>query len=154
MHTINLDGRFKPFGEGHSSDRSTPFPSGAEVNFCLDAAELPKEVRITCRIRNSDDFLRLLMATDACRRLGAREIHVFIPCLPYARQDRVCNEGEAFSLKVIAEILNAQKYGSVTMFDVHSDVAAAVIDKAVIINNHGFVAKVLADKSGYIIVSP
>lgn len=154
MFTINLDSRFQPFGAGNAQDISRPFPSKVEVNFKLDVSELPKEILITTRLNTSDDVFKLLLATDACKRLGAKEIHVFIPYLPYARQDRVCDKGEAFSLKVFAQLLNAQGYASVKMFDVHSDISSALIENSIVVSNESFVANVLADKSEYVIVSP
>jgi ribose-phosphate pyrophosphokinase len=89
MFVINLDKSFTPYGEGHAHDVSRQFPSGAEVNIQLDVQELPERVLITTRIRGSDDIMKLLLATDACKRLGATKITVLIPYLPYARQDRV-----------------------------------------------------------------
>lgn len=154
MFIINLDQGFAPYGEGDAKDISRPFPSGAEVNFKANVSSLPKEVMITSRIRSSDDVMKLFLATDACRRLGAKDIHVFLPYIPYGRQDRVCAEGEAFSLKVFANLVNAQGYASVTMFDVHSDVTPAVINNSVVITNEQFVSKVLEGKSNYVIVAP
>jgi ribose-phosphate pyrophosphokinase len=154
MITINIDPNFQPFGKSAAHDVSRPFPSGAEINVQLDVQELPREVRLTCRLRNSDDIMKLLMTTDACRRLGASDIHLFLPYLPYARQDRVCNDGEALSLKVFADLLNLQNYASVTMFDVHSDVSPMAVLNSRTINNHKFVQQVLQDKHDYVIVSP
>ena len=96
------------------------------------------------------------MATDACRRAGAKDIHLFIPYLPYARQDRACSRGEAFALKVFADLLNGQEYASVTIFDPHSDVAPALIERSVVIDNTAFVAAVLSGKSDsdYRLVAP
>jgi ribose-phosphate pyrophosphokinase len=154
MFKINLDKDFAPCGEGNAHDVSRAFPSGVEANFKLSVTNVPKEVLITARISSHADLMRILLATDACRRLGAEDIHLFIPYVPYARQDRVCDQGEAFSLKVFAQILNAQQYKQVMMFDVHSEVAPALINNAVVIRNERFIASVLRDKQNYVIVSP
>ncbi len=154
MFTINLTPTFMPYGEGQAHDISRPFPSGVEVNFQLDIVDLPEEVRLTTRIQSSNDLVRLLMATDAVKRAGAKKLTVFVASFPYARQDRVCNPGEAFSLKVIADIINAQKYEQVIMFDPHSDVTPAVIENSAVITNVAFVKKVLEGRTGYKLVSP
>jgi ribose-phosphate pyrophosphokinase len=154
MFVINLDKSFTPYGEGHAHDVSRQFPSGAEVNIQLDVQELPERVLITTRIRGSDDIMKLLLATDACKRLGATKITVLIPYLPYARQDRVVRKGEAFSLKVFASLINAQGYEEVQVFDPHSLVALALIDRIKVIDSNVFVAKVLEHKENYILVAP
>ncbi len=154
MFIINLTDGFAPMGEGGARDISRPFPSGAEVNFRLDAEEVPEDVLLTIRMTNSDEVMRLLMATDAVRRLGARRVSVFISYLPYARQDRVCSPGEAFSLEVLAAIINSQDYERVTMFDPHSPVAPALIKRSRSISNVAFAKKVLEGKKGYVILSP
>jgi ribose-phosphate pyrophosphokinase len=154
MDTINLDPNFRPFGKSLTEDISRPFPSGAEVNFRLGSTALPKEIRLTARIRSSDEIMRLLFATDACKRAGAKELHLFIPYLPYARQDRVCNEGESFALKVFANVVNDCGFASVTMFDPHSDVSGGVVTNALVLNNHAFVKVALKGSQDYYLVSP
>src|SRR6266581_8938036 len=76
--------------------------SGGEVQVSLDSSnshglEHCNGIYIDARIRNSDDVMTLLMLTDALRRMVSvnTPIHLQIPYIPYARQDRVCNFGEA-----------------------------------------------------------
>lgn len=96
-----------------------------------------KLARIVAHIRSSDDLMELLLLTDAVRRYYTKRgcynlpIDLELPYLPYARQDRVCVEGEAFSLKVFCDIINAQKYRSVKIWDCHSDVGLALLDNVV-----------------------
>lgn len=78
---------------------------------------------------SSDDVMALLLTTDALRRhYPHSELGLCIPYVPYARQDRVCNEGEALSMTVFAKLLNSQNYKYVNIFDPHSAVAVATID--------------------------
>jgi ribose-phosphate pyrophosphokinase len=86
------------------------------------------DARVTC----SEDFMRLLVLTDAVRRQNPREIHLFIPYFPGARQDRA-QRGEALTAKVYADIINAQKYDSVTVVDPHSDVVPALVERCHVI---------------------
>lgn len=104
--------------------------SGGEVHVRI--AQTPDEVaRVTARVRSSADFMEMLMVTDALRRRGCSQIHLVIPYLPYARQDRVCAIGEALSLRVVCDIINAQNYASVTVWDAHSDTALALLDRVI-----------------------
>lgn len=110
------------------------FPGG-EVGVKLDTgnlrylhAEAPWQT-ITARIRSSNDFMELVMATDALSRLDDTPIRLFMPYVPYGRQDRVCVPGESFSLKAFASIINGLGFQRVTVVDPHSGVTEAVFDR-------------------------
>lgn len=155
MQILNLDKAFAPFGAGTISYKSFMFPSGVEVGFRIESQIVHDEpVLITARLTSSDDLMVLLNATDALRRFEIEDIHLFLPFVPYARQDRVAVSGEAFSLDVFARIINAQGYKSVRIFDPHSDVTPALIHRSVILRNHKFVKMALDDMENFQIVSP
>ncbi len=132
------------------------FPDGA-LGFKLDhenhrfrATSLVQfnrdDITIVARIKSSEDVMELIMATDALRRWtnGEIEIRLALPCCPYQRQDRLCVPGEAFSLKVFADLINAQGYKSVHVFDPHSDVLGAVIDRVRIIKQETIIGQFAA----------
>lgn len=153
MTILNLKPGFAPYGSGATHiDRSRIY-SGGEVDLRI-SGEVARETTITTRLNSSADLVELLMAADAVRSLGAEKVHVFFPYLPYARQDRVMERGEAFSLRVFADLVNAQDFASVTVFDAHSDVGPALIRRLENLKNHAFVEKVLDGKHNYVIVSP
>ena len=106
--------------------------NGGEEYIKVDLV-LEKEVIIETILDSSSEIMKLLMLTDALRRKGVEEITLLMPYVPYARQDRVCNAGEALSIKVFADIINNQMYDKVVIFDPHSDVAGALIDNVVIV---------------------
>jgi ribose-phosphate pyrophosphokinase len=56
-----------------------------------------------------------------------------MPYVPYARQDRVCNKGEAHGAKVFCELINTLNFDKVTILDPHSDVVGAVLNNVKII---------------------
>ena len=157
---INLDENFKPFGDEFTEleYEKFSFPSGCEphIKIVEKAWMLTSghEVIITTRIKSSEDLIILLLATDALKRLGFTYIKLFIPYLPFARQDRVMVTGEPLSIKVLANIINSQQYTKVAVYDVHSEVALALINNCDAISNHNFIKKVLKDKEDYYIVSP
>lgn len=87
---------------------------------------------IVLNFKGNDDLINLLLLTDAIRRRWPSpntSIELHMPYLPYARQDRVCSPGESLSVKVIADLINAQGYSSVVCKDLHSEVAVALIDR-------------------------
>ncbi len=96
---------------------------------------VPDSIKVFTRLNNSDDILQLLMAIDALKAQFANvPLYLTAPYLPYARQDRRCYPGEAFGLKVMAELLNALNCAQITLFDVHSPVAFEHINNLVSIS--------------------
>ena len=101
--------------------------AGGEVYVNIVPEIVPINVAIYARLDNSNEVMKLFMLTDALRRRGATHITLTCPYLPYARQDRECAVGDAFGLKVFADMLNAQNYTAVKVMDTHSDVAKQLI---------------------------
>ncbi|WP_051376739.1 ribose-phosphate diphosphokinase [Burkholderia sp. WSM2232] len=108
------------------------FPGG-EMHVTVDTSVPADELLITAHLPDSAAVMTLLMATDALRRayMGA-PVALRMPYVPYARQDRVANVGEALSAKVFCDLINAQRYARVTIEDPHSDVVAALLERVVI----------------------
>ena len=87
------------------------FPGG-EINVSLPEI-IPIDIAkysINAKVHNSDDILTLLLlknALDNHFKCNFSPIykHLYLPYLPYSRQDRICNPKEAFSLK--KSLLNA-----------------------------------------------
>ena len=102
-----------------------------------------EEVLIIQRIQQSGEFMLLLLATDALRQSGYRKISTLLPYFPAARQDRVMVPGEPLSLKIYSQIINAQNYERVIIFDPHSDVAPALLNNVQVARNDSFIRTVL-----------
>lgn len=111
----------------------------------IEAFDRSKDaILIEAFLRSSDDIFRLLLVTDALRcMLGEVSISVSLPYLPYGRQDRVCYPGEAFSLAVMASLINTQRYDEVVLFDPHSPKAAELIERVRIIDTLEYVRQVV-----------
>jgi len=138
---LHLDPSFTPFGPSIVYE-SFVF-SGGEPHIKIQEEATIEEITITHRLNSFNDLGLLLVATDALRRMGVQKIHAFIPYFPAARQDRVMVAGEALSVKVYADIINAQGYASVTVFDPHSEVTPALLNHVVVIPNYDFVKQCL-----------
>lgn len=96
---------------------------------------------IVARIKDSNDVMRLLNAVDALRRFDPTPIRLFMPYLPYSRQDRVCNEGESFALGVFANLINSMNFERVTIADPHSDVSPALINNVRVLSQIDIIGK-------------
>lgn len=82
----------------------------------------------------NDMLFDIAQAVDVVRSINsAAIIRLFIPYLPYARQDRRMTKHDAFSLKVFGNLLNSLKINTIMCFDAHSDVAAGIIDNLIVI---------------------
>lgn len=87
-----------------------------------------KEKVIVAQIQNSEDFFCLALIQDALKNISKDKITLFLSYVPYARQDRICDKGEAFSLKVFANLLNSLNFEQIYILDPHSDVTPALIN--------------------------
>jgi len=100
--------------------------SGGELH--IDLSYLPEKCynwSLLARLQSSDDIMHLFLLVDALERryegvLGS----ITIPYLPYARQDRVCAEGQHFGLDVIAKLLSTIKH-KIKVYDPHSEVTSS-----------------------------
>jgi len=104
------------------------FPGG-ECQIKLPVGEIGYTAEVLAILNSSDDILSLLLVVDAVRRAQpVTRILLTIPYFPYARQDRVCNPGEALSLKVMADLINGLHCHRVIILDPHSDVTPALLN--------------------------
>jgi ribose-phosphate pyrophosphokinase len=153
-----LDGR-----QPRTSISVMTFPGG-EVGVNINTGSLDawnpqaanvKYIDLFAKIQNSDQLMAMFLATDALRRVYPYAvIDLTIPYFPYARQDRVCNAGEALSVKVVATLINSMNYASVTVVDPHSPVLVAALDKVFVVEQSKAFQKVKQDWSKWTIVAP
>lgn len=146
---LNLSSNFDIFKKSTSKGinfKSSIF-SGGEPNFRILDIKLAKTITITHRINSFNDLGLLAIAVDAIKRheYPVEKINLFLPYFPGARQDRVCNPGEALTVKVYANMINRMGFAKVTVFDPHSDGVGIALDKPVIIDNHAFVNMAIQD---------
>lgn len=139
------------------STRQFLFPGGEvgiNVNV-LDQDWAVQDVTLSARVSNSDKLMGMLMATNALESIypNAR-IHLDMPYIPYARQDRVCNAGEALSIKAVARLINAQNYATVSVVDPHSPTSVALIDRVQVKGQFDVFGRLKQDWHKWTIVAP
>lgn len=166
---ITLKAHYSDYSSNDLPIKTWKFPGG-EVGFRLENESLSKlrrsegeidSISFTVKWEGSDDLLLLSNAVDAVRREFVHltrkpELVLRMPYFPYARQDRVCNEGESHALKVFATQINAMNFGFVTVLDPHSNVLEGVLDRMSAIPQHALVSWVRhhLDVSKTIVVAP
>ncbi len=149
MKTINLF-------ESNESVELKKFSGGeCHLKFLTEFSECDK-IRINTRLNSSDDLMNLCLAVDAIRNMYVNYIEVFIPYIPYARQDRVMVPGEPLSIKVFANIINSLNLNKIIVFDAHSDVSVSLLNNCQNIANYEMVKFFLKqlNLSDFVLVSP
>lgn len=121
--------------------------SGGEVHVNIE--DIKNTGYIYASITNSEELIKLLMVTDAYKRKFSITPELYLPYIPYARQDRVCNNGEALSIKVFSDLINSQNYPAVHVLDPHSDVSTALINNIRVTDNTVLAKKVWDSLTSY-----
>lgn len=136
--------------------------AGGEVH--LNAVDFFKELPeksdsddiIWSPIHDSTDLMELLVLTDAYKRYYGKTPSVCIPYIPYARQDRVANDGEALTIKIFADIINSQGYPTIYVMDPHSDVSTALINNVKVIRkiDDAYLRSIVENYDKYVVLAP
>lgn len=140
------------------------FPDG-QPHIKIDVASLARlnrsePIRIFTRLASANDLLLTLFIKNTLSYQEFEKIELHITYLMAARMDRVMLAGEPFSLKVVAAILNQAGFSKINIFDPHSEVSTALIDRSYTVTNHAFVKECLTDyftknsPTEYCLVSP
>ena len=141
---LNLDPKFKPFTTEQEIIYQSFTFSGGEPHIKIDPNfDINQKVTITHRLNSFNDLGLLCIAVDALRRMDVKDMELFIPYFPAARQDRVMIKGEPLSVKVYADIINSMQLNKVYFFDAHSEVTPALVNNCEVISNHAFIAAVI-----------
>ena len=89
---------------------------------------LSNKPTITWNYENDRELVALIYLTKHLRRLGWEMIDLVMPYIPNARQDRVKNPEDIFTLKYFSEIINSLNFRTVNVLDPHSTVSEALIN--------------------------
>ena len=116
--------------------------SGGESQVSIAGIEIGDLVEVSAFLNGADEIMRLILTVDAIRRINkGAKIDLHIPYFPYARQDRVCNEGEALSVEVMAQLINNLSCESVTIEDPHSAVTANLIKNVRVLSQADIISR-------------
>jgi ribose-phosphate pyrophosphokinase len=106
-----------------------------------------EEVDVTCSIIDSIKLLQLLELSNALDHKFCPKGILSIPYLMATRFDRVMEVGDSFDLEVIANLINSMNFERVILYDIHSDVAPALIKHSVVIDNRELVKNYYQDNA-------
>lgn len=111
--------------------------------------KLNNDYNVEVRYKDSSTFIKLLLLDSVLEKTNYKFNYVFW-YLPYSRMDRIKDQGTAFSLKIIAELINNLKSKrKIYTLDSHSDVSLALINNIEDINSRfSFAEKILSSRPG------
>lgn len=93
---------------------------------------------------NNEELVALIYIVKHLKAHGVAKIHLDMPYIPNARQDRVKSDEDVFTLKYFSEVINWLGFASLTVLDPHSTVSEALFDNIVIKTPKDNIAKVIA----------
>lgn len=106
------------------------YPDGT---FKIDIPEIPtvngEPIEIVWTYRNENELSILIYAAENLRENYSSPINLYMPYVPNARMDRIHDKSEVFTLKYFCKVINFLNFNKVKILDVHSSVAAALLDR-------------------------
>lgn len=119
---------------GKTEVAQTRFPGGESCIRVNGMVYDDVTVTVELAFESNGDLFDLALLCDAIRRRSRGvKLKLYMPYVPYARQDRVCNFGESLSIRVVADFINSLGFEEVCVLDPHSDVTTALINNVVVV---------------------
>lgn len=124
--------------------KSDHFPDGTTLmKHQISHKTYQNGAKIKWFFENNEEFITLIYLTKHLRELGVRDVYLNLPYVPNARQDRVKNVEDVFTLKYFADIINYLNFNSVQVMDAHSYVSVALIDRVIPCTPDNYVNKAI-----------
>ena len=102
----------------------------------------------------NESVLKLSLVAHTLRLNYISVRNLFIPYVPFSREDRSFEPGGSFALAWFAGIVNEIKARNVIVIDPHSDVVQKYIDRCNVIEQHDVFSGYLYSKENFILVAP
>lgn len=133
----------------------TLFPDGTSQVWQLPEELLEQGIasNITWKFENEAEVMHLAQLVDL---LHANKYHpsLFLPYLPYARQDKSIANNTTFALFSFAEFLNSLELSEVVIFDPHSERALELIKNSRAIYPKLQVEKAIKETKAEVVIFP
>ena len=105
-------------------------------------------IGVEMKFESNEDIWTLMTVKDYLDKLNHPGVYLSLPYIPYSRMDRSENR-RLFSLKTFANLINSMNFNCVTVWEPHSDVSVALIDRVFVKDISVRLMKtLLADKFG------
>jgi len=102
-------------------------------------------VKLEWFFENNEELITLIYLTKHLRENGVKDIYLNLPYIPNARQDRVKNVEDVFTLKYFADIINYLDFNYVQVMDAHSNVSTALINRVIPCGPNAYISNAIQD---------
>lgn len=106
---------------------------------------LNQSVTICWHFESNEEMIAVMFLANHARRVGANRVNLIMPYIPNARQDRVKNNTDVFTLKYFAEFINNIHFNKVVVLDPHSSVSEALINNIEVESPKPYIEKVIEE---------
>lgn len=103
------------------------------------------EIEIKWNYENNEELLAVYFLAKHFQAAGYHNLILNMPYIPNARQDRVKNPEDVFTLKYFAELINSLNFMEVRVLDAHSNVSLALIDRVRQDTPQKYIEKVISE---------
>ena len=117
------------------------FPDGTLL--IKEIAEETKDAVLRWQFETNEEMVALYFLTKHLQAKGVKRMVLELPYIPNARQDRVKNAEDVFTLKYFAEFVNSLGFAEVVVLDPHSYVSEALFDNIRIRTPKEYVERVI-----------
>ncbi|MFC1646871.1 ribose-phosphate diphosphokinase [Patescibacteria group bacterium] len=109
---------------------NTSYFENGELRVVINEPKVNKQSVIIQSFSDPVDtsIMEFCFMADAIKRLGCHDITAIVPWLGYSKQDKVFQNGEALSAKVIAKMLQVTPVKQIITFDLHNPAILGFFD--------------------------
>lgn len=143
MNIINLH---PDFGISGIPFKKFIFPGG-EPHIQLDFSKISGiSFLIQTKMKSAEDLILLgLVKNSLDNHFPNNVTSLYMPYVPGARQDRICEQGEPITVQFVAKYINSLNFNTVKVFDPHSSAVTNLFDRCLVQSNHEFVVRVIRE---------
>ena len=87
------------------------------------------DVTIEWRFESEAEVIQLVQLVDFVKSFYPNFLHLYMPYLPYGRQDKKISNDTTFALQSFAKVLNILEFDQVTTLDAHNPLACEFLIK-------------------------
>lgn len=135
---------------------SFKFPCG-EINVKIYNVNKSR-IDIKFDFEKSEEIVELMLIVDAIKRYNSHSQlglgKLTMDYVPFGRQDRVMQKGEALSLKVFCDLINSMGFTRVCIKDAHSAVTTSLLDNCLEHKQNQVFKKYLQELKDFYLIAP
>lgn len=101
-------------------------------------------IKLSWYYEDDRECMAIMYLVKHFRAQGIRNVYLYMPYIPNARQDRVKGPEDVFTLKYFAEFLNSLNFNQIEVLDPHSNVSEALINNLIVNSPKGYIEETLS----------